>query len=110
MRQMGSSMVYDVLITQDANKRYIARVLAFPDILVSGCDETEVLQQVHAAIAHLQNNSRIVRLNVPSPTERQADPWLRAAGMWAQDPDWKRFQKAVQDYRQKMDTQPDSPA
>ena len=32
-------MVYDVLVTQDANKRYIARVLSLSDIIVSGPDE-----------------------------------------------------------------------
>ena len=102
-------MVYDVLVTQDVNKRYTARVLSLPDIIVSGTDEMEVLHQVRAAIAHLQHNSRIVRLNVPTPTDRETDPWLRAAGMWENDPDWEQFQQAIQVYRQKMDTQTDSP-
>jgi predicted RNase H-like HicB family nuclease len=102
-------MIYDVLVTQEANERYTARVLALPDIVVSGTDEQEVLHQVQAAIAHLLNKSRLVRLTLPRPTDREADPWVRAAGMWANDPDWEQFQQAIHAYRQKIETSTDSP-
>ena len=102
-------MIYDVVGTQDANARYRARVVALPDIIVSGTDEQEVLQQVRAAIANLLNKSRLVRLTIPMPTDREADPWVRAAGMWANDPDWEQFQQAIQASRQQRDTSTDSP-
>lgn len=102
-------MVYDVLVTQDANKHYIARVLSLPDIIISGPDETDVLQQVHDAIARLQNNSRLVRLSIPSPLDRDTDPWVQAAGMWANDPDWEKFQQAIEAYRHTLDTDTERP-
>jgi len=43
-------MLFDVLVTQEANERYTARVLSLPDIVVSGTDEREVLEQVQKAL------------------------------------------------------------
>lgn len=71
-------MIYDVLVTQEANERYTARVLALPDIVVSGTDEQEVLHQVQAAIAHLLNKSRLVRLS--SYADRQGGRPLGTCG------------------------------
>lgn len=102
-------MVYDILVTQDAQQRYTARVLSLPDIVVSGNDERDVLQQVQTAITHLHRNSHIVHLSIPMQTDKEADPWRRAAGMWAEDPDWEQFQQAIQSYRQQMDTPTDLP-
>jgi hypothetical protein len=102
-------MIYDVLVTREANEHYTARVLALPDIIVSGTDKQEVLHQVHAVLVHLLNKSRLVRLTIPTPTDWEVDPWVRAAGMWANDPDWEQFQQAIQAYRQKTDTSTDSP-
>src|SRR5215471_16283279 len=102
-------MIYDILVTQEAKELYTARVLALPDIIVSGADEQEVLHQVQTAIAHLLTKSHLVRLTIPTPTDREADPWVRAAGMWANDPDWEQFQQAIQAYCQKIDTSTDSP-
>ena len=88
-------MIYDVLVTQDANEHYTARVLALPDIIVSGTDAQEVLHQVQAAIATLLTKSWLVRLTIPTPTDREADPWVRAAGMWANVPDGEECQHAI---------------
>ena len=102
-------MVYNVLVTQDADKRYTARVLSLPDIIVSGPDEMDVLQRVRDVIARLQNNSHLVRLDIPALLDREADPWVHAAGMWANDPDWERFQQAIEAYRRTMDVDTESP-
>ena len=102
-------MVYDILVTQDADQCYTARVLSLPDIIISGSDEMDVLQRVQTAIAHLHRNSHIVRLSIPTPTGKEADPWFRAAGMWAEDPDWEQFQHAIKRSRQQMDTPTDNP-
>ena len=100
-------MLFDVLVTQEANERYTARVLSLPDIVVSGTDEREVLEQVQKALANLQSHSRVVRLEIPGLPGCTADPWLRAAGMWENAPDWEEFQRAISAYRRLTDTQTD---
>jgi hypothetical protein len=98
-------MTYDVLVTREKNERYTARVLLLPDIVMTGDTEEEVLEQVKTAIIDLRTSSRIVHLDVPPLAEEEADPWLRYAGLWADDPDWDVFQTEVEAFRQAIDSQ-----
>ncbi|MDV7390983.1 type II toxin-antitoxin system HicB family antitoxin [Arthrospira platensis SPKY1] len=88
-------MTYDVLVTKEHNKRYKARVLLLPEIVATGSSEEDVLAQVKSAITVLRTRSRIVQIDVPPLAAAEDDPWLRYAGMWADDPDWDAFQAEV---------------
>ncbi len=101
---MRCKMTYDVLVTKEKSHLYKARVLLLPDILVTGNSEEEVLAQVEAAITNLRSNSRIVHLELPSLVGED-DPWLRYAGLWADDPDWDVFQGEIEAFRQTIDAQ-----
>ena len=103
--EVGDPMIYDVLLTKGPDDRYTARALLLPDMVISGTDEAEVLQQLRAAIAGVQENSRIIRIDVPSSAEASDDAWLRFAGIWKHDPDWDEFQSAIESYRQAIDLQ-----
>lgn len=101
-------MTYDVLVTKKNNKRYTARVLLLPEITVTGESEETVLDKIRTAITDLRASSHIVRLDVPALDEREGDPWLKYAGMWADDPDWDVFQAEIEAFRQVMDAQADT--
>jgi hypothetical protein len=96
-------MMYNVLLTKQPNSQYVARVMSLPDVVVSGADDEEVLARVRVAIARVQANSRIVQVEAPPLTETPADPWLRYAGMWEDDPDWDEFQAEIQAFRNVID-------
>lgn len=98
-------MTYDVLVTKKGKKRYTARVLLLPEITATGENEAMVLEQIRTAITDLRANSHIVRLDVPSEDEMADDPWLKYAGMWADDPDWDIFQAEVEAFRHAIDAQ-----
>jgi predicted RNase H-like HicB family nuclease len=97
-------MQFDILLTKHPSNGYTARPVLLPEIVVHADDEDEALSLVSEAIADLQHNSRIVRIEVQQPQEAD-DPWLRFAGMWADDPDWEIFQKEVKAFRQALDEQ-----
>lgn len=97
-------MQYDILLTKHPNNGYTARPILLPEIVVHGADEGEALNLVSEAIADSQSNSRIVRIEVQQPQAAE-DPWLRFAGMWADDPDWDLFQAEVAAFRQAIDEQ-----
>ncbi|MFO7538413.1 MAG: hypothetical protein R6X32_10180, partial [Chloroflexota bacterium] len=103
MNVMGFVMTYDVLVTREKNQHYKARVLLLPEIVATGSSEAEVLEQVKTAITDLRTSSRIVQVDVPALTGADEDPWLRYAGMWADDPDWDLFQAEIDAYRQAID-------
>lgn len=98
-------MTYDVLLTKENNKQYKARVLLFPDIVITGGSEIEVLEEVKTAITDLRSSSRIIHLDLPPLIEKTDDPWLQYAGLWADDPDWEIFQQEVDTFRQTIESQ-----
>ncbi len=97
-------MVYDVLLTKEPDNCYTARAMVLPDIVVSGTDETNVLNDLRMALTSVAANSRTVRLEVPDP-KKPSDPWLRFAGIWEEDPDWDLFQAEIKAFRQEIDGQ-----
>lgn len=97
-------MQYDILLTKHSSNGYTARPTLLPEIIVHADNEGEALSLVSEAIADLQHHSRIVRIEVQQPQESD-EPWLRFAGMWADDPDWEIFQAEVKAFRQALDEQ-----
>ena len=93
-----------MLLTKESDNRYTARAMLLPNIVVSGTDESQVLDDLRIALADVQANSRTVRLEVPSP-KKPRDPWLEFAGMWKDEPDWELFQAEIEAYRQEIDRQ-----
>lgn len=97
-------MRYEIVVTKDVNNGYSARPVLFPDVVVTGADEQETLERVRTAIVDLQSTSRIVAIDVPVDAETaSADPWLEFAGMWADEPNWERFQEEIAAYRHSID-------
>ena len=88
-------MLYDVVLTETADDRYTARAVLFPELVVSGSNETDVLQQMQKAISRVHTRSRIMRIDVPNSTANVENPWLRFAGMWVDDPNWEAFEAEV---------------
>src|SRR5438046_975894 len=101
-------MTYKVLVTKQHDSRYTARALVLPDVVASGTTEAEAVDQLRDALADLQTRSRVVDVELPLPDLVQSNPWMRFAGMWADDLDWDLFQDAVAEYRREID-QPSQP-
>lgn len=93
-------MSTDVLVTRHATDHFSARALALPAVVATGSSEAEAIAQLRAALVELQQHSRVVQVDLPLPEGSTAHPWLRFAGMWADDPDWHAFEEAVAEARQ----------
>lgn len=98
-------MEHTVLLTKHPNDGFIARSLLLPEIVVTGIDEAEVLAQLRTILVQLQQNSRIVQIDVPTPKTDADNPWLRMAGIFADDPTWEEFQSAITAHRRSLDAQ-----
>ena len=46
-----------------------------------------------------------MRIDVPNSTANVENPWLRFAGMWADDPNWEAFEAEVAAFRADLDAQ-----
>jgi len=93
-------MTYDVLLTKK-DKKFIARVREWPEIVVEGETEEEVLSKAQADLKSLLVSGRIVQLDLEVKPDDH--PWLKFAGMFADDPDWDEFQESIHQYREEID-------
>ena len=93
-------MTYDVLLTKK-DEKFIARVREWPEIMVEGDTEEEVLSKAQADLKSLLVSGRIVQLDLEVKPDEH--PWLKFAGMFADDPDWDEFQESIHQYREEID-------
>ena len=93
-------MTYDVLLTKK-DEKFIARVRQWPEIIVEGDTEETVLAQARADLKALLTSGRVVQLDLE--IEPDEHPWLKFAGVFAEDPDWDLFQASIQQYRTELD-------
>lgn len=98
-------MATAVLVTRHPDNHYTARALALSDVVASGASEAEAIAALRDTLADLQARSHVVQVDLPIPTASTDDPWLRAAGIWADDPSWEAFQQAITAYRNAIDTE-----
>ncbi len=89
-------MTYDVLLIQK-DQKFIARVRQWPEIVVEGETEEKALAHARADLEALLLTGRIVPLEVEVKPDQH--PWSQFAGMFADDPDWENFQKAIDQNR-----------
>lgn len=99
-------MTYDILVTKHHNNGYSARPLLWPELVLSGANEAEVITRIRAALADFLAHSHIVSVEV-APVDNTNDPWLRYAGIWQDLPDdeWNEYLTAINDFRAEMDKQ-----
>lgn len=99
-------MAYDILVTKHLNNGYSARPLLWPELVLSGANEAEVVESVRVALADFLAHSHIVRVEV-EPVGDENDPWLQYAGIWQNLPDdeWNEYLTAINDFRAEMDKQ-----
>ena len=98
-------MQIPVLVEQVKGNGYRARGTEPFAVSAKGATREEALAKLRAKIhTRLKNGTEVVGLELgPQP-----DPWVELAGMFKDDPwiaDWKR---SVDEYRQKVDNDPDA--
>ncbi len=92
---------------------YVLRLLTIHPPVTSFHVGTELVRFWHdegvigsrAETVDSQVYARQLRHTAQTRQEGADDPWLRYAGMWADDPDWDVFQAEVEAFRQAIDAQ-----
>jgi len=94
-------MICDVLLTKK-DKKFIARVCQYPEIVAEDDTEKGVLTKARIRLGELLSGGRIVKIDTGSePCEH---PWIKYAGMFADDSDWEPFQESLRQYREETDS------
>jgi hypothetical protein len=98
-------MRIQILIDPVARNGYQARGIEPFAVSAKGATREEALAKLRTKIERrLKKGAELVELEVGSPS----DPWMEFAGMFKDDPwidDWKR---SIEEFRKKMDEDPDT--
>jgi hypothetical protein len=101
-------MTFDVILLKQAEDGYAARPVLWPDSVAHGTTEQEALDRVRALIRDLLSRTQFVQVEVDVPEHPVDNSWLAKAGLFADDPTWDDFLKAMADYRRQLDQEPTS--
>jgi hypothetical protein len=92
------SSLSPVLVTQQSERVWIAKLLAWAGFSVEGDSREDALQKLDQQVKAQLADGEIAYLDLPMA---QADnPWLAIAGKYADDPNWDEYQGAIAAARQ----------
>ena len=94
-------MTYDVILRRK-NDKYIARVRDWPELIIEETTREAAIDQIKLQLLeYLNHPPEIVQIDLESGDIE--NPWLKFAGMWADDPTWDEFLAELESYRQEID-------
>jgi len=95
-------MSFDVILHKQSDNNYLARPVLWPGSSVQATTEKEVLERVKTLIKGLLSRTRLVKVEIDEPAQPD-NPWIKNAGIFADDPTWDDFLQHMADYRREVD-------
>jgi hypothetical protein len=87
-----------VLVTQRADRVWIAKLLTWAGFSVEGNSREDALSKLDQQVKAQLADGEIAYLDLPLvPTK---NPWLAIAGKYQDDPNWEEYQTAITEARQ----------
>lgn len=99
--QLISASAYAVVEQQEG--QFLATVLGWPDISVVGNSRQEVIESLNQLVQERLDQAEIVPLALKVTKSPGENPWLKFAGRFANDEQFKQVIDEVETYRQELD-------
>lgn len=87
-----------VLVTQRADRVWIAKLLTWAGFSVEGNSREDALSKLDQQIKAQLADGEIAYLDLPLVQAK--NPWLEIAGKYQDDPNWDEYQAAIAEARQ----------
>jgi hypothetical protein len=87
-----------VLVTQRADRVWIAKLLTWADFSVEGDSREDALSKLDRQVKAQLADGEIAYLDLPLVQAK--NPWLEIAGKYQDDPNWEEYQTAIAAARQ----------
>jgi hypothetical protein len=98
-------MVVDIELMRQANNRYSARALQFPDLLVEAVSRDEAIAKMREALlARRRAGAEVVQIALDDGTPQSYGTWPRHAGTFADDPLYREMLAEVEKQRRLLDS------
>jgi predicted RNase H-like HicB family nuclease len=89
----GGSSASPVLVTQQSEQVWIAKLLTWAGFSVEGTSREEALRNLDQQVKAQLADGEIAYLDLP--LNQVENPWLAIAGKYADDPNWDDYQEAI---------------
>jgi hypothetical protein len=87
-----------VLVTQRADRVWIAKLLTWAGFSVEGDSREDALSKLDQQVKAQLADGEIAYLDLPLAPAK--NPWLAIAGKYQDDPNWDKYQAAIAEARQ----------
>jgi hypothetical protein len=87
-----------VLVTQRADRVWIAKLLTWAGFSVEGDSREDALLKLDRQVKAQLADGEIAYLDLPLAPAK--NPWLAIAGKYQDDPNWEEYQTAIAEARQ----------
>jgi hypothetical protein len=87
-----------VLVTQRADRVWIAKLLTWAGFSVEGNSREDALSKLDQQVKAQLADGEIAYLDLPLAPAK--NPWLAIAGKYQDDPNWDEYQAAITEARQ----------
>jgi len=93
-------MQYQVLVQKPSERHFVASILGLSSIVADGTTEEEAITKIKNALKSQLATAKIVIIDIDSePTQAETDPWIKHAGIFADDPTFNDFIEEVAAFR-----------
>jgi hypothetical protein len=93
-----TSSATPVLVTQRADRVWIAKLLTWAGFSVEGNSREDALSKLDQQVKAQLADGEIAYLDLPLVQAK--NPWLAIAGKYQDDPNWEEYQTAIAEARQ----------
>lgn len=97
-------MQYQVLVQKPSERHFVASILGISGIVADGNTEEEVIAKIKTALKSQLATAKIVTIDIDSESpQAETDPWIKHAGIFADDPTFDNFLEEVAAFRRQID-------
>lgn len=93
-------MKLSILLQEKPPNGFTATVLGWPDLQITASTRDEALQNIRQAVKDRLSKSELITVDID---HESGDPWVKFAGMWADDPYFDEFLAEIAAYRRERD-------
>jgi hypothetical protein len=97
-RKNQGSLPMPVLVTQQSDQVWVAKLLTWADFAVEGHSREDAMRKLDQQVRAQLADGEIEYLD--APLAQVENPWLAIAGKYQDDPNWDEYQAAIAEARQ----------
>jgi len=104
-KEIAVTYTQPVFIEKDENQTFKATMLGWPGVAASASTREEALSRLRQILQRRLASGEIVNLDVEVPQSEH--PWLKHAGLFADNPMFDEVLKEIEAYRRELDSETD---